>query len=303
MVDLKVTVGSVKMKNPLIAASGCFGFGEEAASWLDLDELGGICSKGLTLMPRLGNGTPRVVECASGMLNSVGLQNPGIEDFVWHYLPFMLRQDCANIINIAGFTTDDYVEMARELEPFPVDAIELNLSCPNVASGCMSIGSEPKLIAETVRAVKRVSSKPLWAKLTPNVTDITACAVAAEHAGADAVSLVNTFLGLAIDLEKRRPIMPNNTGGLSGPAIKPLALRMVADVYRAIDIPVVGMGGIMNGRDALEFICAGASAVQIGTANLVDPYAMIRIRDEMNALMEKMGVASVEELRGTLEYY
>lgn len=298
---LQVKVGDVSLKNPLIAASGTFGFGREASLLYDPAVWGGIASKGLTLKERQGNAAPRVAETACGMLNSVGLQNPGLDYFLEKELPFMAGLGPCVIVNAAGHSTEDYLAMVRGLARAPeVEVIELNLSCPNVAEGCMSIGTDPKQIELLVGQLRELTDKPLWVKLTPNVTSVAEAARAAEAAGADAVSLVNTFLAMRIDIKKRRPIMPNVTGGLSGPAIKPIALRMVHDVYRAVKIPVVGMGGIASAEDVLEFMMAGAAAVQIGTAQLTEPYLPLKITEELPALLAELGFASAAEVTGSL---
>ncbi len=301
MVNTAVQVGALTLKNPVIAASGTFGFGREMQQWIDLANLGAISSKGLTLNPRLGNDTPRVAETGSGLLNSVGLQNPGLDAFIENELPFMLGLGTTIIANIAGHSLEENVAMAEQLEHTAVDGIELNLSCPNVNKGCMAFGSSAPLIEEVVRAVRSVTRKPLWVKLTPNVTSIAEMAMAAEAAGADAVSLINTLLGLAVDRKTRRPLLRNNTGGLSGPAVKPVALRMVWDVYRAVHIPIVGMGGIMNGEDALEFMIAGATAIQVGTANLIKPTACQDIINEMVTLAEFEQAQTLREYTGLLQ--
>lgn len=301
--NLEISLFQKSWKNPLIAASGCFGFGREAEQYQDLRDWGGLCSKGLTLKPRIGNPAPRICETASGMLNSVGLQNPGLEAFLEEQLPFMRERHDRIIANVAGNSAEDYAEFCRRLDGSGVSAIELNLSCPNVAESCMLIGSNPRLIEESVALARKQTKLPLIAKLTPNTGDIAACAKAAEAGGADAVSLVNTFLGLAVDLESRRPILKNNTGGLSGPAIKPLALRMCFDVYRAVDIPILAMGGIQNGRDALEFILAGASAVQLGMVNFYRHRAAAEIASEMIELGEALGLNELDELKGQLKYW
>ncbi len=302
-VDPAVQVGRLKLANPIIAASGTFGFGREMAQYNNLARLGGISSKGLTLLPRLGNPAPRVAECASGLLNSVGLQNPGLAAFIADELPFMKQLGCAVIANIAGHALDEYVEMALQLEATAVDAVEVNLSCPNVSQGCMSFGSNARMVEQVTRAVRAVTSKPLWVKLTPNVTSITEMALAAEAGGAEAISLINTLLGLAIDRRSRRPVLRNNTGGLSGPAVKPVALRMVSEVYRSVAIPVVGMGGIINGEDALEFMIAGASAVQVGTANLLSPTASADILRQMLAIAREDKMTALAEYTGTLQLW
>ena len=300
MVKTAVQVGALTLKNPVIAASGTFGFGREMQQWNDLSQLGGISSKGLTLNPRLGNDPTRVAETPSGLLNSVGLQNPGLQAFFDHELPFMKTLGTTIIANIAGHSLDENVAMAERLEDTTVDGIELNLSCPNVNQGCMAFGSSAYLIEEVVRAVRQKTKKPLWVKLTPNVTSISEMALAAEAAGADAVCLINTLLGLAIDRKTRRPVLRNNTGGLSGPAVKPVALRMVWETSKAVKIPVVGMGGITSGEDALEFMLAGATAVQVGTANLISPTACQDIINEMIALAELERVENLADYTGQL---
>lgn len=303
MVDLKTSVGSLHLNNPVIAASGTFGFGREMSQYQDLSRLGGICSKGLTLLPRGGNPAPRTAETASGMLNSVGLQNPGLNAFLTEELPFMRQFDCRIIANIAGHSDEEYLDMCRLLDQSPVDVIELNLSCPNVKEGCMLIGSNARLTEQLIASVRKVTAKPLWVKLTPNVTSISEMALAAEAAGADAIVLINTLLGMAINRKTRRPILRNNTGGLSGPAIKPVALRMVAEASRAVKVPIVGLGGIMNAGDVLEFMIAGASAVQIGTANLVRPTACQDIINDLETLLSEDKVGSIRDYIGTLELW
>jgi dihydroorotate dehydrogenase (NAD+) catalytic subunit len=303
MADLSTHVGSLELKNPVIAAAGTFGFGREMDRWQDLSRLGGISSKGLTLKPRCGNAPPRVAETASGMLNSVGLQNPGIQAFLRDELPFMQQLGCRIIINIAGQSTEEYLEMCRCLDQQTVDAIELNLSCPNVREGCMLIGSDARMTEKLVAGARRATSKPLWVKLTPNVTSIQDIARAAESGGADAIVLINTLLGMAIDYKTRRPILRNNTGGLSGPAVKPVALRMVFEAGQAVKIPVIGAGGITRGEDVLEFLEAGASAVQIGTANLINPAACQNIINDCEKLLAALGETRIASLIGTLELW
>lgn len=301
MVNLSVQIGSLTLKNPVIAASGTFGFGREMQQWNDLSQLGAISSKGLTLNPRLGNDPPRVAETTGGLLNSVGLQNPGLEAFIVTELPFMKTLGTTIIANIAGHSLAENVAMAEQLDATAVDGIELNLSCPNVSMGCMAFGSSAPMIEEVVWAVRAKTRKPLWVKLTPNVTSIADMALAAEAAGADAVSLINTLLGLAIDRKTRRPVLRNNTGGLSGPAVKPVALRMVWDVYRAVRIPIIGMGGIMNGEDAIEFMLAGAAAVQVGTANLIRPTACQDVINEMEIIAGTENMLQVSQYTGLLQ--
>lgn len=299
-VKVEVQVGSVRLKNPVLAASGTFGFGEELAPYYDLSRLGGICTKGLTLEERCGNPPPRVAESKSGMLNAVGLQNPGVSVFVKEILPRMLTYDCAVIANIAGDTIADYMKMTEILTDTEVTALELNLSCPNVRVGGMSLGTDPDLVREVVASCRKLTNKPLWVKLTPNVTSILSVAKAAEEAGADALVLINTLLGLAVDLKTERPVLRNNTGGLSGPAIKPVALRMVQEVYWGTDLPVVGLGGIASAEDALEFMLCGASAVQVGTASMIDPDLIFKLPQEMADLAQAAGHDSLARYTGKL---
>lgn len=298
---LDVNIAGLTLKNPVIAASGTFGFGREYGEYFDISRLGGISVKGLTLLPRKGNPPPRVAETPSGMLNSVGLQNPGVHAFIEEEIPFLRKHDVAIIANVAGNTPEEYEEMVEILSDSDVDAIELNLSCPNVKEGCMIFGSTGKGTAAIVSRVRKRCRKPLIVKLTPNVTDIVELALAAESAGADAVSLINTLLGMAIDVKTRRPVLGNVMGGLSGPCVKPVAVRMVYQVYQAVKIPVIGMGGISNGADAVEFMLAGASAIMIGTAGFVDPYVWIRTVDEIAQYLAESGYADVRQLTGALE--
>ncbi len=301
--NTEVTVGGIRFKNPVMPASGTFGFGREMAELYDLSILGGIVSKGITRMPRQGNAPCRVAETPSGMLNSVGLQNPGVEAFIEKEASFFTSLGCVSIVNIAGSTVAEYAEIAKLLDPTPCGILELNLSCPNVHEGCMLFGSDPRAVAEVVRAVKAVTDKPLWVKLTPNTGSIAAAALAAESAGASAISLINTLLGMAIDTASRRPVIRNNVAGLSGPAVKPVALRMVNEVYRAVRIPVIGMGGIMTASDAIEFMMAGASAVQVGSANLVNPYACHDIIINMPKEAEKLGFNRLSDITGSLQLW
>lgn len=298
-----------QFKNPLWAASGCMGFGREAARFQELSQWGALVSKGVTLKPRIGNPSPRICETASGLLNSVGLQNPGISQFLETELPFMQHQETSVVVNVAGNSPEDYASLCRQVQAYcemthsEIAAIELNLSCPNVAQGCMSIGQEPKMIEKVVAQARKATNLPLIAKLTPNVSHIDACAKASEYSGGDAVSLVNTFLGLAINLQSRRPILKNNTGGLSGPAIKPIALRMVHDVYQAVQIPIIGMGGILTGADALEFLLAGASCVQLGVANFTTLNPVPSILSEMERISQEQGCHSFSDWIGQLKYW
>lgn len=305
MVDLSVSVGSVQLSNPVLLASGTSGFGKELSEYVDLSQIGGICSKGITINKRLGNEGCRVAETSCGMLNSVGLQNPGIKSFLRNELPFMSDLGCKVIVNVAGHNTQDYTEMVNQLKDYPkmIDAIELNLSCPNVKEGCMIIGSSPNAIFSLVNSLRKITNIPLWVKLTPNVTNIAETAKAAEEAGADAVVAINTLMGMAVDVNTRRPILFNNTGGLSGPAIKPVALRMVHECYEALTIPIIGCGGIMSAMDVLEFIIAGASAVQIGTATLIHPSSCETIISDLPEVMLANHIENLSDLTGTLKLW
>lgn len=303
MVKTEISIGNLRLDNPFIAASGTYGFAREAADLIDLSVWGGICSKGVTLEPRQGNPPPRVAETPAGMLNSVGLQNPGVHAFIETELPFMLAQKPAVIVNVAGSAAADYEAVCRLIDGTDAPAIELNLSCPNVHAGCMSFGADPANVEAVTRSVRRLTDKTLLVKLTPNITSIADAARAAEAGGADAVSLINTLLGMAVDAETRRPVLRNNTGGLSGPAVKPVALRMVQEVYRAVTIPVVGMGGISSAVDAVEFMIAGAAAVQIGTHNLISPAGISDIVRDFSAWLTDHGVRSAAELTGTLQLW
>ena len=298
--DLSVSVCGVPFQNPVIAASGCFGFGQEMAEYVNLNALGGISIKGLTPKPRLGNPAPRIAETPSGMLTSVGLQNPGIDAFLEVELPRLAKLNCRILANVAGSSVEDYAYMTEKLANQPVDMVELNISCPNVKEGGVAFGVYPDKVYEVVSAAKAHCTQPLVVKLTPNTADITATALAAEKAGADAISLINTLTGMAVDFRARRPILANVTGGLSGPAVKPVALRMVYQVAQAVNVPVIGMGGIDSGLDALEFMLCGASAVQVGMANLYDPYACVRIAEEMEQILAEEGLSSVQEIIGQL---
>ena len=301
--DLAVPLGRLTLKNPILAASGTFGYAREFEHLFDLSCLGGIVPKTITRHPRPGNPPPRTVETYSGMLNSIGLDNDGIDYFIEHHLPYLAAIPTAVIANIAGHDYDDFVELAERLGKQPgLAGIELNISCPNVSGGT-DFATDPDMTARVVRGARNAGPLPVLAKLTPNVTDIVAIAQAAAENGADAVSLVNTFTGMAIDWRKRRPILGANTGGLSGPAIKPLALRMVWQVARAVTVPVVGMGGIATIDDVMEFLVAGASAVQIGTANFYDPTVAARLVGELPEALASAGVASVPEIVGTLQLH
>lgn len=305
LVNIEATVGKVKLSSPLILASGTCNFGRELAEYIGFSKIGGICSKGLTLLPRTGNEGCRVAETPSGMLNSVGLQNPGIDYFIEKDLDFMASLGTRVIINVAGHSTDDYIQMVKRLQTYSniIDVLELNLSCPNVKDGCMIIGSSPKEICALVKKVRAETSIPLWVKLTPNVTSIADTALAAQEGGADAVVAINTLIGMAIDITTRRPILYNNIGGLSGPAIKPVALRMVQECYRVLDIPVVGCGGVTDYKDVLEFMIAGASAVEIGTAMLIHPGLPLKITEDLEIYAKENNISNLSELIGTLELW
>ena len=301
MMDLSVRIGSLRLANPVIAASGCFGYGVEYADLVDLSSLGGVAVKGLFLAEREGHPAPRIVETPSGMLNAIGLQGIGVRRFVDEKLPELIARRATVIVNVCGTTVDEYAEVSRILsDAGGVAAIELNISCPNIKEGGIQFGSSLKGTFDVVQAVRRVTRLPIIPKLTPNVTDVASFARAAEDAGADAVSLVNTFLAMVIDIETRRPKISNVVGGLSGPAIRPIAVRMVYDCYRAVKIPVIGMGGITDARDAIEFMIAGAAAVQVGTANFVDPLIWSKILDGMRDYMRRHTIERISDIVGTL---
>ena len=300
MADLRVELCGVPFKNPVIAASGTFGFGKEFNEIYDIGVLGGVSTKGLTLEPRLGNPTPRIAEGYGVILNAVGLQNPGVEEFLRDDLPFLREKDTVIIANVAGRTLDDYAAICARLDGL-VDMIELNISCPNVKCGGMAFGIRPESVREVTRAAKgALKTTPLIVKLSPNVESIAANAAAAQEGGADCLSLINTLTGMVIDLERRRPLLANNTGGVSGAGIRPIAVRMVFEACNAVTVPVIGMGGITCAEDALEFIMAGAAAVQVGTANFTDTLAMPRIIEGLHAWLDRHNVRSIAELRGTL---
>ena len=302
MADLSVRLGRLRLKNPVMTASGTFGYGLEFADFVPLEEIGGIIVKGTTLHPREGNDYPRMAETASGMLNCVGLQNKGVDYFSKNIYPQIKDVDTNMIVNVSGSSPDDYAECASRIDALDrIPAIELNISCPNVKQGGMAFGTTCEGAASVVRAVRARYHKTLIVKLSPNVTDIAEIAKACEAEGADSVSLINTLMGMAVDVEKRRPVLSISTGGLSGPAVKPVALRMVWQGAKAVKIPVVGLGGICSAQDAIEFLMAGATAVEIGTANFLDPAITLKVRDGINDWLDRHGCASVSEIIGALE--
>ncbi|EKF51436.1 dihydroorotate dehydrogenase [Lactococcus garvieae] len=297
---LTVKLPGLDLKNPIMPASGCFGFGEDYARYYDLNQLGSIMIKATTLQARYGNPTPRVAETSSGMLNAIGLQNPGLDVVMSDKLPWLDKHfpELPIIANVAGSEEYDYVAVCAKIGTAPnVKAIELNISCPNVKHGGQAFGTDPKVAYDLVRACKEVADVPLYVKLSPNVTDIVEIAKAIEAAGADGITMINTLMGMRYDLKTRKPILANITGGLSGPAIKPVALKLVHQVAQAVELPIIGMGGVMTAQDVLEFYMAGASAVAVGTANFSDPYVCPKIIDELPELMDKYGISSLEELR------
>ncbi len=301
-INMSVKIGRLKLKNPVMTASGTFGYGEEYADYVDLNKLGAVVVKGLSLKPRAGNPPPRVMETPGGMLNAVGLQNIGVEAFISEKLPFLRRFDTKVIANIYGETYEEYKKVARKLdEAKGVHALEINISCPNVQKGGLSFGADAKTAAAVTRKLREATDLPVIVKLTPNVTDIAAIAVAVEKAGADALSLINTITGMSVDIFTRKPHLKNITGGLSGPAIKPVALRMVWQVLQKISIPVIGIGGIMNAEDALAFLILGAKAVQIGTANFINPQATMEVIGGIKRYMEMTGIKNISKIIGTFK--
>lgn len=300
MADLKVTLSGLELDNPLIPASGTFGYGYEFAELYDINMLGSFSFKGTTLEPRFGNPTPRIAETPAGMINAVGMQNPGIDRVINEDLPRLKKCFHKKVIaNIGGFSVDEYAECCARIDgEEQVGLIEVNVSCPNVHNGCMSFGTDPLGISAVTRAVKAVTSKPVYVKLSPNVTDIVPLAVAAAEAGADGISLINTLLGMRIDLRTKKPVIANKMGGFSGSAILPVALRMVYQVYEAVKLPIIGMGGITTARDVVEMMLAGATAVEIGAANLIDPWACPKILAELPAVMEQYGITSLRDIIG-----
>ena len=301
MTDMSVTLAGMTMKNPVVVASGTFGFGHEYSEFYDLGELGGICVKGLTPQRREGNPAPRIAETPMGILNSVGLQNPGVDAFIQTELPFLRQFDTRIIANISGNTPEEYGEMCEKLSAAGVDMIEVNISCPNVKAGGLAYGTRPELAAEVTEIAKRHATVPVMVKLSPNVTDITEIARAVEGAGADAVSLINTLRGMRIDVNSHRPVLKMNTGGLSGPAVLPVAVRMVWEVSSAIKLPVLGMGGVSKGEDAAQMMLAGATAVAVGTACFDDPYAPIKVRDGLQTLAQAQDLACISQWTGAVQ--
>ncbi|GEB76415.1 dihydroorotate dehydrogenase [Sporolactobacillus inulinus] len=296
---IEVHLPGLDLKNPVMPASGCFAFGAEYGALYDLNELGAVTIKAATLQPRFGNSTPRVAETPSGMLNAIGLQNPGADQIIKNELPRLEKQKVPVLANIAGSEVDDYVATAKKISRHPaVNALELNISCPNVKHGGIQFGTVPEVAAELTYKVKAVSEKPVYVKLSPNVTDIVAMAKAVEAAGADGLSMINTLLGMRIDLHTQKPVLANLTGGLSGPAIKPVAIRMIYEVSQKVTIPIIGMGGIQNADDVIEFFLAGASAVAVGTANFVDPFVCPKIIKELPEKLNTMGVTDINEIIG-----
>ncbi len=301
MAQLNVEIGSLKLKNPVLTASGTFGFGEEFADFIDLEKLGGFIVKGTTLEPRQGNDYPRMVETPSGMLNAVGLQNKGVDYFIENIYPRLKHLDTNVIVNVSGAKVADYVEVCRRLASLDkIPAVEINISCPNVKQGGMAFGTTTAGAAEVTKAVRSAFPRTVIVKLSPNVTSITDIAKAVEAEGADAVSLINTMMGMAIDVERQRPYLSTVTGGLSGAAVRPVAVRMVWQTAHAVKIPVIGLGGIMNGRDAIEFMLAGARAIQVGTANFIDPAVTVKIVDYMNDYCSRHGVTDINDIVGLI---
>ena len=299
--NMKVNLAGVEFKNPVMEASGTFGSGAEYGEFVDLNKLGAVVTKGVANVPWPGNPTPRIAETASGMLNAIGLQNPGIDLFTKRDIPFLKQYDTKIIVNVCGKSTEDYLEVVERLGDEPVDMLEINISCPNVKEGGIAFGQYPKAVEAITKAVKKVAKQPVIMKLSPNVTDITEMARAAEAGGADVLSLINTLTGMKIDIYKQDFALANKTGGLSGPAIKPIAVRMVYQVANTVKIPIIGMGGIQSGEDAIEFMLAGASAVAVGTANFNNPYATMDVIAGMEAYMKRMGVTDINELIGKVK--
>ena len=299
--NTKVNFAGIEMKNPVTVASGTFGYGREYAEFFDLGKLGAVITKGTSLKPKSGNKPSRVCETPSGMLNSIGLQNPGVEYFANNDLPFLRKFDTKIIVNACGSSIDEYVELCKILNNLDIDGVELNLSCPNVKEGCMAFGNTYEGVKKVTSEVRKVLDKPLIVKLTPNVTDIAGIAKGVEDGGADAVSLINTLLAMKIDIYKRKPVLANNTGGLSGPAIRPVAVRMVYQVAQAVNIPIMGLGGIVSGEDAIEFMLAGATTVSIGAGNFIDPYTSVKVVEGIEEYMRKCNIEDINDIIGKVE--
>ena len=299
--NTKVNFAGIEMKNPVTVASGTFGYGREYADFFDLGKLGAIITKGTSLRPKSGNKPSRVCETPSGMLNSIGLQNPGVEYFANNDLPFLRKFDTKIIVNACGSSIDEYVELCKILNNLDIDGVELNLSCPNVKEGCMAFGNTYEGVKRVTSEVRKVLDKPLIVKLTPNVTDIAGIAKGVEDGGADAVSLINTLLAMKIDIYKRKPVLANNTGGLSGPAVRPVAVRMVYQVAQTVNIPIMGLGGIVSGEDAIEFMLAGATTVSIGAGNFIDPYTSVKVVEGIEEYMRKCNVEDINDIIGKVE--
>lgn len=300
MIDTRVNIAGVELKNPVMTASGTFGSGMEYSEFVDLSRLGGVVTKGVADVPWPGNPTPRVAETTGGMLNAIGLQNPGIDVFCKRDIPFLKQYDTKVMVNVCGHSTEEYLRVVERLASEPVDLLEINISCPNVKEGGIAFGQDPKAVEAITREVKKVAAQPVVMKLSPNVTDITVMARAAEAGGADAVSLINTLTGMKIDVERRTFALANKTGGMSGPAVKPVAVRMVYQVAQSVNIPIIGMGGIATAEDALEFILAGATAVSVGTANFFNPYATVEIAEGIEAYMKRHNIEKLTDLIGAV---
>lgn len=301
MTDIKVKIAGKEFKNPVTVASGTFGSGREYSEFIELSKLGAVTTKGVSSVPWEGNPTPRIAEVYGGMLNAIGLQNPGVDVFIERDLPFLEQQNTGIIVNICGKTIEDYIEVVERLSESSVDMFEINISCPNVKEGGIAFGQSPDLVKEITSTLKSRSKKPIIMKLSPNVTDITVMARAAQEAGADAISLINTITGMKIDIHKRKFVLANKTGGMSGPAIKPIALRMVYQAAQVVDIPIIAMGGITTAEDAIEFIMAGASMVSVGTANFYNPYASLEIVEGIEEYLQQNAISNIDEIRGIVK--
>ena len=299
--DMRVNIAGVEWKNPVTVASGTFGSGEEFSEFVDLNKLGAVTTKGVANVPWPGNPTPRVAEVYGGMMNAIGLQNPGIDLFCKRDIPYLKNYDTKIIVNVCGHAPEEYLEVVERLADEPIDMMEINISCPNVNAGFLAFGQDAKHVEELTGQIKKIAKQPIIMKLTPNVTDITEIAKAAEAGGADAVSLINTLTGMKIDINRRKFVLANKTGGMSGPAVKPVAVRMVYQTAQAVKLPIIGMGGIMNAEDALEFILAGATAVSVGTANFIDPMTTLKVAEGIEAYMRAQNVSDIRELVGAVQ--